>query len=92
MLLRMVCVSQVLFVYVPSLQVWVYLEEQSYLQAAECFLLARYVSCQLSLAVPPSSSSTVDRLWHPIAAFKDTLLEVSLLRLTLMQRVGGVKL
>lgn len=64
-------------------RLWVCLEKQSYLKAAQHFLLARHIYSQLGLGVGGhgkgrGSSSVVQKLWQSVSGFKETILEVGL--------------
>ena len=59
-------------------RMWVCLEQRGYLSAAQHYLLARHVYSQLGLSVGSSKAGArVQRLWQPLANFKETILEVS---------------
>ena len=62
-------------------KVWVCLEAQRYLEAAQHFLLARHIYSQLGLGVGGStkgavSPGVVQKLWQSVSCFKETILEV----------------
>ena len=58
-------------------KIWRCLEEQSYLKAAQYFLLSRHIFSRLELS--GAGSSVVKRLWHSVSSFKETIMEVSVL-------------
>ena len=61
-------------------KLWVCLEEQSYLKAAQHYLLAQHIYSQLGLSGRGKgrvSSAVVQKLWQSVANFKDTIMEVS---------------
>jgi hypothetical protein len=63
-------------------RMWVCLEGRGYLEAAQHYLLARHVFSQLGLSMGVKGQATgagVQKLWQPIANFKDTILEVTVL-------------
>ena len=56
-------------------KIWQCLEEQSYLRAAQYFLLSRHIFSHLELS--GAGSDVVKKLWHSVSSFKDTIMEVS---------------
>lgn len=56
-------------------RIWQCLEDQSYLQAAQYFLLSRHIFSHLELS--GVGSDVVKKLWHSVSSFKDTTMEVS---------------
>lgn len=56
-------------------KIWRCLEGQSYLKAAQYFLLSRHIFSRLELG--GASSAVVKRLWHSVSNFKETIMEVS---------------
>ena len=55
-------------------KIWQCLEDQSYLQAAQYFLLSRHIFSRLELS--GAGSDVVKKLWHSVSSFKDTIMEV----------------
>jgi len=66
-------------------QMWACLEQHSYLNAAQHFLLARHVYSQLGVGVAagPATKTTartpamLQEMWQSVAGFKEVILEVS---------------
>lgn len=60
-------------------KIWVCLEGRGYMQAAQHYLLARHVYSHLGLHAGGKGlgpGTRVQKLWQPIANFKDAILEV----------------
>ena len=69
-------------------KIWLCLEQRSYLKAAQYYLLARHIHTQLELVVRSgndggsggngvgSNLAMVEKLWHSVICFKDSILEV----------------
>lgn len=57
-------------------QIWQCLEGQSYLKAAQYFLLSRHIFSRLELS--GAGSSVVKKLWHSVSSFKETIMEVGM--------------
>ena len=55
-------------------KIWQCLEDQSYLLAAQYFLLSRHIFSHLELS--GAGSDVVKKLWHSVSSFKDTIMEV----------------
>ncbi len=57
--------------------IWAYLEQHSYLSASLTYLLARHIFSQLTVKLGTKKSFVlVQRLWHSVATFKDTIIQV----------------